>query len=338
MKGSYIIVGENIHCTRIRLTSGKFVAKLPDGRSALVFQSGGKAQHLPIPEAVVAGAEWQGGKVRHMAVAMWQGLHGQAADRAAGVAYLTAMAQEQAAHGAHFLDLNVDEFSMDQEEKLRVVAWAAGILQQATPLPLSIDSSNADILKAGLAACDRSRGKPMINSVSLERAASIPVAAAAGAKVIAGATGASSMPESVADRLANIAALMNQLQAHGFAREDIYLDPLVFPVSVNSNNGTAVLEAIRELRKTYGPAIHFAPGLSNVSFGLPKRNVINQVFAYLCLKEGCDGGIVDPMQINDLVFQKLDTASEPFRLAKELLLGQDEFGMNYITAARDGTV
>ncbi|MEI8242381.1 MAG: dihydropteroate synthase [bacterium] len=338
MKGNYIIVGENIHCTRVRLTSGKFVATLPDGRTALVFQSGGQTRHLPIPEAVVSGAEWKNGKVRHVAVAMWQGLHGQPADREAGIAYLAAMAQEQTASGAHFLDLNVDEFSMDQEEKLRAVKWAAGILQQASPLPLSIDSSNPDILKAGTAACDRARGKPLINSVSLERAASIPVAAAAGARVIAGATGEASMPESVADRLANMARLMAQLQEHGFAREDIYLDPLVFPVSVNSTNGVAVLEAVKALRETYGPSIHFAPGLSNVSFGLPKRPLINQIFAFLCLQQGCDGGIVDPLQINDRVFSKLDTASEPFRLVKELLLGQDEFGMNYITASREGTV
>lgn len=338
MKGQYIIVGENIHCTRIRLTSGKFVATLPDGRSALVFQSAGQTRHLPIPAAIVSGAEWKNGKVRHVAVAMWQGLYGQAGDRAAGIAYLTAMAQEQTAHGAHFLDLNVDEFSMDQEEKLRVVAWAVGVLQQASALPLSIDSSNPDILKAGLAACDRGRGKPLINSVSLERAASIPVAAAAGAKVIAGATGVASMPESVAERLANIAQLMEKLQAHGFGSDDIYLDPLVFPVSVNSNNSVDVLTTIQALRKTYGAGIHFAPGLSNVSFGLPKRNLINQVFAFLCLKQGCDGGIVDPMQINDQVFKDLDPASASFRLAQELLLGQDEFGMNYITAARDGTV
>ena len=298
----------------------------------------GKGQHLPIPEAIVSGAEWQNGKVRHVAVAMWQGLHGKPEDKAAGIAYLTSMAQEQAAHGAHFLDLNVDEFSMDQDEKLRAIAWAVGILQQATTLPISIDSSNAEILKAGTAACDRARGKPLINSVSLERAASIPVAAAAGAKIIAGATGEASMPETVADRLANVAKLMAQLKSHGFALEDIYLDPLVFPVSVNSNNGLAVMEAVRELRKVYGPSIHFAPGLSNISFGLPKRPLINQIFSFLCLEQGCDGGIVDPLQINDNIFKNLDTKSEAFRLTKELLLGQDEFGMNYITASREGKV
>jgi cobalamin-dependent methionine synthase I len=75
-----------------------------------------------------------------------------------------------------------------------------------------------------------------------------------------------------------------------------------------------------------------------VSFGLPKRNIVNQVFAYLCLKEGCDGGIVDPLQINDEVFSRLDTNSEAYTLTKELLLGNDEYGMNFIEASRDGRI
>lgn len=338
MKAPLIIVGENIHCTRVRLTSGKFVTTLPDGRTALVFRDNGKPAHLPIPAHVLEGEEWKNGKVRHVAVAVWQGLHGQGADAEAGVAYLRTMVREQEAAGARFLDLNVDEFSRDHAEKLRAVAWSATVLQAAGKLPLSIDSSNPEILEAGVRACDRGRGKPLINSVSLERKAVIPLAAAAGACVIAGATGHTSMPEDLPTRLANLAELMEKLRANGFQPGDIYLDPLVFPISVNAVNGTNVLNAIAELRKTYGPAIHFAPGLSNVSFGLPKRPLINQVFAHLCRERGCDGGIVDPLQINDAILDGLDTASEPYRLARELLLGQDDFGLNYISAAREGTI
>jgi len=333
-----IIVGENIHCTRVRLTSGKFVGSLPDGRSALIFKDNGKPRMLPIPEHVLSSAEWSNGKVRHVAVAVWQGLYGTGDDAAAGVAYLQAMAREQESLGAKFLDLNVDEFSMDQAEKLRAVTWAAKLLQQASPLPLSIDSSNLEILQAGIQACDRARGKPLVNSISLERANAIPMAAKAGTKVIAGATGATSMPEDVQTRLSNLAELMKLLDAHGVAKEDIYFDPLVFPISVHAGNGLAVLDAIGELRKTYGPSVHFAPGLSNISFGLPKRQIINQVFTYLCRERGCDGGIVDPLQINDRILDALDPKSEPFRLARELLLGEDEFGMNYIAASRDGTI
>ncbi len=333
-----IIVGENIHCTRVRLTSGKFVAALPDGRRALVFRDNGKPAHLPIPAHVLDGEEWQNGKVRHVAVAVWQGLYGKGADAEAGVAYLRAMVREQEAGGACFLDLNVDEFSRDHAEKLRAVTWAAQVLQEAGRLPLSIDSSNPEILEAGIRASDRGRGKPLINSVSLERAAVIPLAASTGTCVIAGATGHTSMPEDLPTRLANLRELMEKLRSHGFAPGDIYLDPLVCPISVNAVNGTVVLDAIAELRKTYGPAIHFAPGLSNVSFGLPKRPLINQVFAHLCRARGCDGGIVDPAQINDKILDGLDTASEPYRLASELLLGQDEFGMNYIAASREGVI
>ena len=338
MRAPLIIVGENIHCTRVRLTSGKFVATLPDGRRALVFRDNGKPAHLPIPAHVLEGEEWRNGKVRHVAVAVWQGLHGKGADAEAGVAYLRDMVREQEAAGARFLDLNVDEFSRDHAEKLRAVAWTARILQEAGRQPLSIDSSNPEILETGIRACDRGRGKPLINSVSLERAAMIPLAAAAGACVIAGATGHTSMPEDLPTRLANIGELMEKLRSHGFALGDIYLDPLVFPISVNAANGTVVLEAIGELRKLHGPAIHFAPGLSNVSFGLPKRPLINQVFVHLCRERGCDGGIVDPLQINDKALDALDAAAEPYRLARELLLGQDEFGLNYIAAAREGTI
>lgn len=337
-KSRFIIVGENIHCTRIRLTTGKFVVPLPNGRHGLAFRHKGNPATLPIPEKIEAGEEWNNGKVRHVAVAVWQGLYGTAEDQATAVAYLQAMSCEQEATGAFFLDINVDEFSLDQDEKLRAIDWVVQTVQQTSAVPLSIDSSNADILKAGLEACDRSRGKAMINSVSLERTASIPVAAAAGAKIIASAAGATGMPETVAARLDNVAKLMVLLDEHGFAREDIYLDPLVFPISVDGANGPAMLDAIAALRQTYGPAIHFAPGISNISFGLPRRPLINQVFARLCRERGCDGGIVDPLQINDSTMDGLDPASEAFRLAEELLLGRDEYGMNYITASRDGTI
>jgi 5-methyltetrahydrofolate--homocysteine methyltransferase len=338
MQGKFIIVGENIHCTRVRLKTGKFVTELPDGRQALVFKADGQTRHLPIPADIVAGEEWANGKVRHVAVAVRQGLHGTGADQAAGIAYLQAMAKEQQAAGAHFLDLNVDEFSMDMDAKLRAVAWTVAVLQDACPLPLSIDSSNPAILKAGLEACDVARGKPLVNSVSLERAASIEVAASVGAKVIAGATGVASMPESVKDRMDNIAQLVTLLKGAGIGLEDTYLDPLVFPISVDATNGLKVIDTICACRELYGPTAHFAPGLSNVSFGLPKRPLINQVFAYLCHAHGCDGGIVDPAQINDQVLASMDTSSVAYKLASALLCGTDEYGAEFIAASRDGSL
>ena len=178
----------------------------------------------------------------------------------------------------------------------------------------------------------------MVNSVSLERVKAIEVAREAGAVVIAGATGETSMPTTVEERLQNFAKLIPKLTETGFASGDIYLDPLVFPVAVDSQNAKRMLDTIKALRQKYGPEIHFAPGLSNVSYGLPNRKLLNQVFTYLCLENGCDGGIVDPRQINLEMLNSLDTSTEAFKLAKAFLVGEDEFGMNYIRAVRKGII
>ncbi|MDA8427236.1 MAG: dihydropteroate synthase [Treponema sp.] len=334
-KGSYIVVGENIHCTRIRMTSGKFVETDPSGRSFLVFKDRGVPARLPIPELFTSSDDWKNGKIRHVAAAIYQGMRGSAEERAAGESYLAAMVREQEAAGAWFLDVNVDEYSLELDDKLAAVEWAVEVLQRYATVPLSIDSSDTRLLAAALGRCDTSKGKPLVNSVSLERAAMIPLAARSGACVIAGATGEALMPEGVEERVDNIRTLVRRLAAEGFALGDIFLDPLVMPVSVNTENGKVVIEAVRRLRAEYGKDIHFAPGLSNVSFGLPRRPLINQVFAKLCLEAGCDGGIVDPAQINDRSLASLDLSSGPAALARDLLLGQDEYGLAWISSCRD---
>ena len=337
MEKAFIVVGENIHCTRIRLTTGKSVIDMPDGRKAVAFKSDGKPAALPIPADIVAGEEFAGGKVRHVMVAAWQGMYGATdADKAAGVAYIQSLAREQEAQGASFLDVNVDEFSRtDASENVKAVKWVAGIVQAASKIPLSIDSSNPLVLEAGLAACDTSRGKPMVNSVSLERAALVPVAAAGGACVIAGASGAERMPETKQERIDNLFALAVLLKDNGIAIPDTYFDPLVMTISADGANGLKVIDTIRAVREHFGPSAHFAPGLSNVSYGLPKRPLINQVFARLCQDAGCDGGIVDPAQINAKILAALDLTTEASKHAIALLKGEDDFGMEFITAVRE---
>jgi len=335
VKGSYIGVGENIHCTRVRMTAGKFVETDASGRSHLVFKDGDAKALLPVPKVFTDSEAWASGKVRHVACAIYQGLRGSTEEREAGAAYLKAMAREQESAGAWFLDLNVDEYSMDIAEKIAAMEWAAGVVQTAASIPLSVDSSEPRILEAGLRACDKSKGRPMINSVSLERSSIIPIAAKAGARVVAGATGADRMPESAVERVENIRKLMKLLVAEGFAPGDVYVDPLVMPVSVDTGHPGRFIEAVRQIRSDQGPDIHFAPGLSNVSFGLPRRPIINQVFAKLCRDAGCDGGIVDPTQINDRSLASLKLEEGLPALARDLLLGNDEFGMNWIAASRE---
>jgi len=332
----FIAVGENIHCTRIYKVGGVFVKSLDENTHVIAYEEAGQEKHLPIAKRFVESSDWKNGKVKHAAVAMWQGLHGGEAERKAGVEYLHYMVRNQEAHGASYLDLNVDEFSTDIGERRELIRWAAGIIQQVSTVPLSIDSSNVEILQAGLEACDSAKGSPMINSVSLERKEAVQVAKSAGAVVIAAASGETSMPTNKEQRIANLESLVGLLEGSGLTPAQIHLDPLVFPVSVDPNNGLMILETIEQLRKAYGQEIHFAPGLSNISYGMPNRKLINQVFTYLCVKRGLDGGIVDPIQINQNALDALDPDSERYQLTEAFLTGSDQYGMNYISAVRSG--
>ena len=334
----FVTVGENIHCTRILKVGGKSVVAVDGGNYAILYKSGGKPKQLVVPSVFKQTAAWRDEKVKHCAVAIWQGNYGDAAGKISGVDYLQSLAREQEANGANYLDINVDEFSTDIAERVRLMKWTVDIVQKAVKIPASIDSSNTDILKAGLEACDKTRGRPMVNSVSLERASAIEVAAQFKAVVIASAAGEKDLPSTTEGRLANLNLLWPRLKKAGFDDAAIHVDPLVFPISTDAANGTGFLSAVSAIRKKYGKAIHIVAGLSNVSFGMPNRKLINQVFSWLACEAGADGGIVDPMQINARILNALDTGSEGFKLAKALLLGEDEFGMNYIAASREGKI
>ena len=269
---------------------------------------------------------------------MWQGFYGEGAAKQAGTDYVQYWARLQEAKGATYQEINVDEFPAELDERMKLMTWAAGVVQEATSVPLSVDSSNPDMLKTGLDACDMSRGKPMVNSVSLERLDAVELAAAADAVVIAGATGRNEMPNTVEERMTNLEELTAILKDKGFADADIHFDPLVFPISVDGNNGQNVINTVKAVRERFGNDVHFAPGLSNVSFGMPQRKLINTVFTHMCWQAGLDGAIVDPRHVSLESLQNMDTETEAYKIAQALLLGEDDFGMNYITASREGLI
>lgn len=337
-KRPFIVVGEKIHCTRIFKTDGARLAATPGGGFALTYTRGKAKRALPVPACFLEGADWAAGKVKHCAVAIWQALNGDAAAQAAGIDYLVAMAEQQAEQGAAFLDVNVDEYTTDAAERTRVMRWLAGMLQQQSPLPLSIDSSNIETLRAGLAACDRGRGRPMLNSVSLERAEAIPLTAEFDTDTVMSAAGETSLPDTVEGRLANLDRLVARMRELKRPVDSFYIDPLVFPVASDGRNGLSFIESVAAIRKQYGPSAHITGGFSNVSYGLPNRKLINEVFTWLSREAGADSGIVDPGQINGAILDALDPASKGFVLARALLRNEDEFGMAYISASREGEI
>lgn len=330
----FIAVGENIHCTRIFKVGGTRV-KTDDGSSYYItFVNKGTDDRLPIPPQFTKTADWEAGKVKHCAVAFWQALNGDTEARGKGIEYLGSLAEAQQKAGASYLDINVDEYSTDVPERVELIKWAVKNAENSASIPVSIDSSNLEILKAGIEACDKSRGKPMINSVSLERSDAVDVAAAAGAVVIASAAGETGLPSSPEERMSNIDKIIEILHGKGFSNSDIHVDPLVFPISTDGTNGTNFLSTVSAVREKYGDEIHIVAGLSNVSFGMPNRKLINQVFSWLAVQAGADGGIVDPMQINGKIIAGMNQSDPQFKLAEDLLLGKDEYGMNFIDASR----
>lgn len=333
---TFNIIGENIHCTRAYKIDGTFVDSTP-GREAVFYRTlEGKMERLPIPGEMRESADWQTGKVRHCAVAIHQGMRGNGDARERGVDYLRSLALRQHQAGAAWLDVNVDEFSTDVEARCAAMQWLADLLAETVPLPLSIDSSHPAVLRCGLERSNRQHGRPMLNSVSLERTDAVALAAEHDAAVIASAAGEQGLPNDTPGRLANLERLFELLADAGIDKPRIHIDPLVFPIATDSNNARAFLDATRVLRETYGPAIHLVGGFSNVSFGMPCRKRINQVFTWLAVQAGADGGIVDPFQLNLEVLNSLDTDAKPFALTRDLLMGDDAFGIAFISAHREG--
>ncbi|MFW5798511.1 MAG: dihydropteroate synthase [Planctomycetota bacterium] len=333
---NFVIVGENIHCTRIVKAGGSRTKQMDDGRQAVSFKHQGESRRLPIPEnwGSVSPAYTQG-KVKHIALAIYQATEGDGEDKQAGIDYLCWAAERQIRAGATFLDVNVDEYSNDLEKNQVTMTWLVEFYGSRYDTPLSIDSSKPEILRAGLEACRRDIASPMINSISLERPEVKELAARFETDNIVSAAGPEGIPNDVEGRMANFKKIVGLLEEAGIPREKMHLDPLVLPVSVDGGNGKAFLEATSVAAKTF-EGVHLNGGLSNISFGMPNRELLNQVFLYLCIEAGTDGGIIDPVKVNVKELASIDTDSEAFKLARAVLVGEDAFGMNYITAHREG--
>ena len=333
---SFIVVGENIHCTRIVKRGGARMTTADARQEAVTFTYQGEDRLLMVPENWdVISPAFKSGKCKHVALAIWQALHGNGDNQQAGLDYIQYVAEAQIQKGATFLDVNVDEYASDPKVTIEIMGWLCQFLSERYDTPLSIDSSNPDLIAAGLANCRKDIRPPMVNSVSLERMDIIGLIKQYEADAIVGASGHHDLPADAQGRLDNLAELMPAIEQAGISRCKLHIDPLVLPISTDSTNGKHFLDATRFCKERY-PECHFNGGLSNVSFGMPNRKLLNMVFIWLCMDAGTDGGIIDPVVISPAAVTKLDPESEPFRLAKAVLTGEDIFGMDYITAHREG--
>lgn len=231
------------------------------------------------------------------------------------------IAKEQYENGADYIDVNAGVFVGKEAEYLE---WLVKTVQGTVDANCSIDSPDPVGVKAALAV---HKGTAMINSISLEKQrydAILPILEENNElRVIALCMSDDGMPESTEDRVKNADKLINTLVDKKVPIENIYVDPLVQPVATNDTYGIQFLNAIEQIMTEF-PGVHTCCGLSNVSYGLPGRKIMNQTFMAMAILKGLDAAIVNP----------LDKRMIAMIAAAEALAGKDEGCMNYLDAYR----
>jgi len=334
----FIVIGENVHATRVLLRRGSHVVTSPDGCEAIPFRDlGGNERLFRLPDAILASDEFGLGKVKHVRAALVAALTSPEPDATDACDYLASLVRRQVEAGADFLDLNVDEISPDAAKQVDALRWLVGFVESlGTGIPVALDSSSTDVIRAGLEASARRDGAPLLNSASVERLDVLDLAADHGSPVVVTAAGRGAMPADATERVANASALVAAASARGIGPDRLYVDPLVLPVAVDPDHGRRYPEAVEGLRAALAPEVHLTGGLSNVSFGLPLRRLLNDVFIDLAVAAGADSGIIDPVASDLGRVLGQDRESESYRLASDLLLGRDPYGATFLAAYRRG--
>jgi len=232
------------------------------------------------------------------------------------------VAQDQKESGADYIDANAGVFVEKEIEYLR---WLVTTIQRETTVPCCLDSPNPRAIEAALLV---HKGTPMINSISLEKErfdSLVPMISGVDCKVVALCMSDEGMPETADQRLAIADRLINGLTSNKIAIGNIYVDPLVQPVSTGNFFGVEFLKAIEGITRNF-PGVHTMCGLSNISYGLPERKFINQTFMIMAINRGLDGAIVNPLDKKMMASIK----------AAEMLVGRDDYCMNFLSAFRSG--
>ncbi len=314
-----IIIGENFNVTRkIGASSPRVVQE--GGRTGIGYVDlDGNKRVLDCTDAMPEDPEKRKKfMIPHLGVAL----------RSKDMNYIAWAIKNQERHGAHIIDLCVDEISGDREERCEWIRWLVKTAQSITDSIIAIDSSDPKTVIAGLEVHDGRKSRPAINSFNLEPARRELVALAKdrNAFLFANATGENGMPNNAEERIDNSSRCMDIMNAGGIPVEDCFLDPLVFPIGAGSEYGKAYLDAVQGIRARY-PQVHLFGGHSNVSFGLPNRKLLNQVFSQLSILAGCDTLMIDPVLISP-------AEMNAFFFAANALTSKDEYSLQYIKYSR----
>ena len=230
------------------------------------------------------------------------------------------VARAQYEAGADVIDLNAAESMKNEVSDLQ---WLIGIVEDelGKDIRLAIDTSNPVAMEAGLAACAT---PPVINSINNEKknAKLIELAAEGGAEVIGLAMGEHGMPGTAEERMKETRALLDKCDSAGLNRNRLYVDTICISVGSSPEQGREVLTAARRIKQELDVKIFTA--ISNVSFGLPNRRLLNRTFLAMLIEAGLDGAIMNPT----------DEGMMEAIYASRALAGLDDYCLQYIKNQR----
>lgn len=234
--------------------------------------------------------------------------------------------EKQIKYGAEFIDLNAGTGKGNEKEDLK---WLIDITQQLGEIPISLDSSDIEAIEYCIQFIKSN--EKMINSINGEKEKLekfLPfIKNNPDCKIVALTMDDNGIPEDVEKRVEIAKKLIDTLMENGVKGENIFIDPLVQPVSVNSKNGIIFIQTLKKIKEIF-PDVKTTCGLSNISFGLPKRRVLNRYFLAILISAGLDSAILDPV----------DPGIREALYASEVLTGKDEFCINYIKAYRENKI
>lgn len=218
---------------------------------------------------------------------------------------IQALAREQTQAGAHYIDLNVGPMKKDTEETMK---WLVNCVQEATDLPLSIDTMNPVAMEAGLKYCKK---RPLLNSASGKtdsKQQMLPLAKKYNCDVVISVMTDKGMPPEVESKIESIMDTVAYANELGIPNEDIWVDPIILPVST-AGEGQKIavgnLEFIKILQDVL-PGVKSTVGLSNVSNGVPAhlRPILNRTYLVMLEKNGLYSAIADPLDEELMAFMR----------------------------------
>lgn len=239
-------------------------------------------------------------------------------------AFVRDLARRQKLEGADYLEVN-SGLRVYPEEEAEDMEWLIPLVQGETGLPLCIDSAYPKVHRAAL---KHHQGLAILNSINGDPAPWDEILAVVKeyeCGIIAMLSDRKGIPREAAGRVKIAEQILEGALNRGILADRLFFDPVVMPLSVDTRNAIVFLDTLRELKRAF-PEVKTVAALSNMSYGLPRRGLINRTMFVLATEAGLDAAIINP----------LDKKTMAAKLATEALLSRDQYCLRYISAHRLG--